>query len=121
MRAAALALFSALGLAASVTAAGAAPAAPPPVPSQDTDIVQVSGGCGWGFHRHHGYCVRNRHHRPYAYRPYYPHYGYYRPHRHYGYYGGGYGSENLNRPSPSDHIANQLNAQQLNRGYYWGY
>ena len=113
MRTAVLALIGAVGL--TVSVADAAPVAPPPPPSQAAGIVQVSGGCGWGFHRHHGYCVRNRHYRPYAYRPHYPYRGYYRP---YGYYGGGYGSEYLNRPSPSDHVANQLNAQQLGR---WGY
>ena len=117
MRAIPLALLSAFGLAAAVTAAGATPLAPPPATPQASDIVQVSGGCGWGFHRHHGYCVRNRY-RPYAYRPYYPHYGYYRPYPYYRYYGGSYGYEPWNRPSPSDHVANQLNAQQLGR---WGY
>ena len=47
-------------------------------------------------------------------RHYYGPYGYYRA---YPYYGGGY--ERWNRPSPSDHIANRLNAQEARRG--WGY
>jgi hypothetical protein len=113
----ALALASAVGLAAAVTAAGAAPNAPLAAPSHAANIVEASGGCGWGLHRRHGYCVPNhRHrHRPYVNRRYHRNYGYYRPHPSYGYYGGGY--ERWNRPSPSDHIANQLNAQQLGRGY----
>lgn len=114
MRAIALALFSAFGLAA-VTAAGAAPIAPSSAPPQAANTIEVAGGCGWGFHRHHGYCVRNYRYRPYAYS--YPRYRSYRSHP---YYGGGYGYEPWNRPSPSDYIANQLNAQQLNRGS-WGY
>jgi hypothetical protein len=44
-------------------------------------------------------------------------YGYYRAYpRGGGFYGGeGYGP--LNRPSPSDHVANQLNRRQLYGGY----
>ena len=108
-----LALLGALGLAASVVSATAAPTMPFPAPSQSSPIEQVSGGCGWGFHRsYRGYCVRNYRYRPYAYRRQYRPYGYYRPAP---YYGGGY--EPYNRPSPGDHIADQLNAQQLGRGY----
>jgi len=117
MRITTLTLFGTLGLAASVVSANAAPTITVLPAPQASNIVQVAGGCGWGFHRNYrGYCVRNYYPRPYAYsyRPYRP-YGYYQP---YPYYGGGY--EPLNRPSPSDHIANQLNAQQLGRGY-WGY
>jgi len=115
MRALVLALSSAFGLAVAVTAAGAAPNAPLAAPSHAANIIQASGGCGWGLHRRHGYCVPNDRRRPYANRRYQQNYGYHRPHRYYGYYGGGY--EPRNRPSPSDHIANQLNAQQLGRGY----
>ncbi len=109
MRIAALALFGALGIAITVTAADAAPAATAAVPHA-SDIVPVSGGCGRGFHRDPwGNCVANRwgYYRPYAYRqPYWP--GYY-------YYGDGY--EPWNRPSPTDHVARQLNRQQLMYGY----
>ncbi len=112
MRMTALVLFGALGLAASAMSASAAPIGAVTATPQASNIEEVAGGCGWGFHRFRGYCVRNRHYRPYAYyRPYYyPPYPYY--------YGGGY--EPWNRPSPGDYIANQLNAQELGRGY-WGY
>ena len=118
MRAKALALMGALGLAVGIASAEAAPMVPAAVSPETSNIVQVAQGCGRGFHRNYrGYCVRN--YRPHTYyrhsyrsRPYY---GYYRPYR---YYGGGY--EPWNRPSPSDHVANRLNAQQLHRGP-WGY
>jgi hypothetical protein len=112
MRLTALALSSALGFAMAVVSAHAAPAIPAPVASDALDIIQVAGGCGAGSHRNYrGYCARN-YPRPYAYqRRYYRPFSYYRP---YGNY------EPWNRPSPSDYIANRLNAQQLYRGP-WGY
>jgi hypothetical protein len=118
MRTKALALIGALGLAVGVMPAEAAPMVPAVVSPDFSNIVQVAQGCGRGFHRNYrGYCVRN--HRPHAYyRHYYrsrPYYGYYRT---YPYYGGRY--EPWNRPSPSDHVANRLNAQQRYRGP-WGY
>jgi hypothetical protein len=116
MRVTALALLGALGLAASVAGANAAPIVPALPAPADSNIVQVAGACGWGLHRNHrGSCVRNRAYRPYAYAP-----RYYRPHRYYrpyAYYGGG--NEFLNRPSPGDHVANWLNAQEARRS--WGY
>ena len=107
MRISALALFGALGLAASVAPASAAPPAAVLAPPQASNLELVAGGCGWGFHRHRGYCSPNHHYR---------HYGYYEPYYGDGYYGGGY--QPWNRPSPSDHVANQLNAQELS---HWGY
>ena len=97
--------LAALGLAASLAPANAALRAPSMAPPEAVNIVQVSAGCGYGFHpNHHGYCVRNHHYAPYAYR--YP-----RPYP-YRYYGGWSG------PSPSDYVANQLNRQELGRIYY---
>src|SRR5687767_10906470 len=100
MRVTALAFLGALGLAASVAPANAAPmAAAMPAPDV-SNIVQVAQGCGRGFHRNYrGFCVPNRTYRSYSYAP-----RSYRPsHRSYGYYGGG--NEYLNRPSPSDRAA----------------
>jgi len=92
------ALTLAAGLVAAVTvSANATPMVPNLKDQTASNIVQVSGGCGWAFHRNHrGFCVGNRHYRPYAYyRPHYRHYyhpyayyggGFYRPHRYwYGY------------------------------------
>ena len=117
MRSKALALAGAVGLGIFAVSANAAPLAPAPLASERSNIVQVAQGCGPDHHRnYHGYCVWN--HRPHAYygryHHYRPYYGYYRT---YPYYGGGY--ERWNRPSPSDHVAHQLNAQQARRG--WGY
>lgn len=95
-------LTGALGIACA-GAASAAPVLPPPGVPVTSNIEQVAGGCGWGFHRHHGYCVRNRHYRPYAYRYY----------RRYPYYGG----YPWYRSSPSDYVANELNARELGRMY----
>ena len=119
MRTNALALVGALGLSICAVSANAAPMAPAPLSAESSNLIQIAQGCGGGFHRNYrGYCVRN--YRPYAYRRHYrprPYYGYYRGYR---YYGSGY--EPWNRPSPSDHIANWLNAQQAHRGWgYWGY
>ena len=102
MRIAALTLAGALGLAASAITASAAPISPLPAAPQATNIIEVAGGCGWGFHPNRwGHCR--------------PNHGYYRPHAYYrphwrGYYGGGQGPW---WGSPSDHVANQLNHQQL--------
>jgi hypothetical protein len=102
-----LALVIAVGLGVCTAAANAMPLAPAPLSPEPSNIVQVAQGCGHSFHRnYHGYCVRNH-------RQYHGTYGYYRT---YPYYGGGY--ERWNRPSPSDHIANRLNAQEARRG--WG-
>ena len=100
MRTAAIGLISALALCAAASA-NAAPNAPAPANQQN--IIAVAGGCGGGFHPNRwGRCVPNRD-------------GYSRTYPHWGYYGGGYGP--MNRPSPSDHVANQLNRQQLYGGY----
>jgi hypothetical protein len=100
MRIAALSLIGAIGLAASVVSANAAPSVPSLVSQQETNIVLAAGGCGRGLHPSRwGHCVPNR-------------YASYGAHRYWhGYYGGGWGS-------PSDHVANQLNAQQLGRSGY---
>ena len=111
MRVPTAALLGAFGLiAASVTAATATPAVPAMPAPEVSNIVQVAQACGRSFHRNNrGFCVPNRVSRPYAYR---------RNYRPYGYYYGG-GNEYLNRPSPSDHAANWLNAQEARR--YWGH
>ena len=106
MRMAALSLIGAVCLAASAVAANAAPAVPSPVSQPESNIVQAAGGCGWGLHPNRwGHCVPNR-------------YGYYRPRPVWrGYYGGGYyGPRGWG--SPSDHVADQLNAQQRGRFRY---
>ena len=73
MRMAALTLIGALGLAASMTAANAAPIVPGPVIPQASNIVQAAGGCGWRFHPNRwGRCVPNRY-------GYYGTYGYHEP------------------------------------------
>jgi hypothetical protein len=107
MRKSAMLLLTALGLAAPLAPTIAAPRAPVVAPAGIANIVLVAGGCGAGFHRgYRGRCVRNRH---YVYRRYYgPPYAY------------GYAYQPWNRPSPGDYVANQLNAQELRRGY-WGY
>ncbi len=105
MRIAALSLIGAVCLAASAMAANAAPAAPSPVSQPGANIVQVAGGCGPGLHPNRwGRCIPNR-------------YGYYgaRPAWR-GYYGGGYAPHGWS--SPSDHVANHLNRQELGRAYY---
>jgi hypothetical protein len=102
MRIAAITAAGALGLAASAIAANAAPAVPGPADQQN--IIQIAGGCGWGFHPNRwGRCVPNR-------------YGYRAPSWR-GYYGGGY----YRWHSPSDRVANQLNRQELGRLGGWGY
>ena len=81
MRITVLALLGVLAVAVPVVSAYAGPRAPAPAPADVSNIVQIAGGCGAGFHR------------------------YYEP---------------WNRPSPSDYVARELNAQQLYRGP-WGY
>jgi len=67
MHVAALALVGALGFGASAVSASAAPPAPNLDAPQASNIVQVAGGCGRGFHPNRwGRCVPNR-------------YGYYGP------------------------------------------
>jgi hypothetical protein len=87
MRLAALALVGAIGFMFSAAPANAAPAVPNLATDQISNVVQVAGGCGRGFHRNYrGFCVRNyyRPYRPRYARPYYPaprYYGYHRPYR----------------------------------------
>ncbi|MGE5269634.1 MAG: GCG_CRPN prefix-to-repeats domain-containing protein [Thiohalocapsa sp.] len=121
MRITGFALGGALALAAS--AASAAPIAAP-APAQQPNIINVAYGCGWGFHpnrwgrclpnrRHYrGHAYWHRHYRPYAYwrHHHYRPYAYWRPYWR-GYYGSSYG------PSPSDHVANQLNWREMHRIY----
>jgi len=77
-------VLSLFGVAAS---ARAAPVIPNPGPQHDLSIIQVWGGCGWGFHPNRwGRCVPNRYG---YYRPHWRGYYGYRPHWG-GYYGGGY-------------------------------
>ena len=92
MKLTAMILIGALGLAATMASARAAPILPSPDTQQAPGIVQVWGGCGWGAHPVPGHwsrwrggwipphCAPNYWHRPYAwYRPYWGwrHYGYY--------------------------------------------
>jgi hypothetical protein len=110
MRVRAITFASALGFAAAVVSASAAPS----IPGQQTaslNVTQIAGGCGSGWHPNHsGRCVPNRYHYYGNYRPYW---------RPYPYYGDGY--EPWNRPSSGDYgVANQLNRQQLGRPW-WGY
>jgi hypothetical protein len=99
-----LILVGAFALAASAASASAAPIAPGPGARQTENVVAIAAGCGWGFHpNRRGHCVPNRY-GYYGPRPYWP-----------GYYG--YGYEPWNRPSPTDHVANQLNRQELMSRY----
>jgi hypothetical protein len=94
----AIALAGALAAIAAASAS-AAPVMPNAGTEQATNIVQVAGGCGRGFHPNHwGRCVPNR-------------YGYYRP-----YWSGPYHRWH----EPHDYVANDLNRRQLG-GYRWGY
>jgi len=102
MRMAALSLIGSVCLAVSAMTANAAPAVPGPVGQPEANIVQVAGGCGPGLHPNgHRRCTPNR-------------YGYAHPAWR-GYYGGGY---YRGWGSPSDHVANQLNARELGRYGY---
>ena len=79
MRAPVSALIGALGLAAVAVSAQGAPIAPTTSSQMNHSIIQVAGGCGWGFHpTPWGDCVPNR-------------YGYYRPYYWHPPYWGGYG------------------------------
>jgi hypothetical protein len=85
MRAATLIVIGALSMATWAFPAKAAPMAPTLHLMAPSNIVQVWGGCGWGFHpTYWGGCVPNRRY----YRPYwrYRHYGYYRPYWRYHHY-----------------------------------
>ena len=114
MRIAILTLLAGTGFLGLAVSAQAGPVAPVPAAPTASNVIQVAGGCGLGFHRtRRGYCVPNRHayYRPYpVWRPYWPGYSYYP-----GYYGDGY--EPWNRPSPTDRVANQLNRQERYYGY----
>jgi len=84
MRLAALTLAAGLATAAAAVSANATPVLPNLNDQTASNIIQVSGGCGRGFHRNHrGFCSPN-HYRPYTY---YRPYVYYQP---YAFYGGGY-------------------------------
>ena len=102
MRAAIFGFIGGLALAATATA-NAAPSAP--APAEHSNIIAVAGGCGPGMHpTRWGHCVPNRR------------YGYYRAYPRGGFYGGD-GYEPWNQPSPTDHVANQLNRRELHGGY----
>jgi hypothetical protein len=79
MRLAGIGLIGGLGLLAAAGSANAAPVVPNL--EHSTNVIQVWGGCGPGWHPSRwGNCRPNR-------------YGYYAPYRYYGrpyYYGGGY-------------------------------
>src|SRR5881392_2963764 len=103
MRITAAILVGALGLAAAAVSANAAPVLP--ANQHDTNIVQVAGGCGPGLHpTRWGRCVPNR-------------YSNYRASPRRGFYGGD-GYQPWNRPSPTDHVARELNRRQLYGGGY---
>ena len=86
MRLATLALASAFGLTLASVSAGAVPLVPARDGQQSSNIIEVAGGCGPGWHpTRWGHCAPHR----YGYGHYYG-YGYrYRPYRNY-YYGGGH-------------------------------
>jgi hypothetical protein len=107
MRLAALAFAGAIGVTLAAGSANAAPIVPNPASDQLSNIVQVAGGCRWGFHPNRwGRCMPNR-------------YGYARPRPYWrAPYGGPYGG--YYRRGPSDYVANQLNAQELGRVYSGG-
>ena len=92
MRFASLILIAGLAFATASISANATPLPPNIGEEAASNIVQVAGGCGRGFHRNYrGFCVRNYYRpyaysyaRPYYYRPYYPaprYYNYYGPYR----------------------------------------
>ncbi len=87
MRATMLVVVAALSMAATgAVPANAAPMMLNDITKASPNIVQVWGGCGWGFHpTYWAGCVPNR---PHYYRPYwrYRHYGYYRPYWRYRYW-----------------------------------
>ena len=84
-RLARLAVLGTIALGSTMAAASAAPIVPNGSSQTNPSIVQVWGGCGWGFHpTPWDRCVPNR----WGYHRYQPYYGY-RPHWR-SYYGGGY-------------------------------
>jgi hypothetical protein len=88
MRLAALAVVSAFGLTVASASAGAVQIVPMLDDQQASNIIQIAGGCGRGFHPNRwGYCAPNRRYG-YRYRPYYRYS--YRPYYRDYYYGGGY-------------------------------
>jgi hypothetical protein len=96
MRMTAAILVGTLGMATAAMSANAAPVVPSP--ANETNVVQVAGGCGPGFHPNRwGRCVPNR-------------YSYYGHH----YWGGPYRGWR----SPSDNVARDLNRRELGRNYY---
>lgn len=109
MRIAAVILAGALGLALSTPSANAAPFVPGPA-GAESNIVEVAGGCGRGFHPNRwGRCVPSRYSqaRPRTY------YRYAQPRTSwYGY--------PRRWHSPTDHVARQLNRQELGRIYSGG-
>jgi hypothetical protein len=103
MRTAIIGFVGGLALAAAATAQ-AAPSAP--APTGQHNIITAAGGCGPGFHPNPwGRCVPHRS-------------SYYQAYPRWGYYGGGDGYGPQNHPSPSDHIARELNGRQLYGGGY---
>jgi hypothetical protein len=97
-RLASLAVLGTIALGSIMAPANAAPIIPNSSSQTNPSIVQVWGGCGWGFHPNPwGRCVPNRwgysRYRPYyGYRPYWRSYSYggdyYYPHwRHRYWYG----------------------------------
>ena len=106
MRVAYVTFAAVLGFAASAVSVNAAPNVPSLDTVRNSNVVEVAGGCGRGFHPNPwGRCVPHR-------------YGFYGPRRDrgYPYYGGGYGPRSW---SPSDRVANELNRRELHRN--WGY
>jgi hypothetical protein len=102
MRTAIIGFVGGLALAAAATAQ-AAPSVPALAGQQN--IIAAAGGCGPSFHPNRsGRCVPNR-------------YSYYRAYPRWGYYGGGDGYGPQNHPSPSDHVARELNRRQLYGGF----
>ena len=76
MRRGSLGLIGLVALAGMCTSASATPLFPNSGSPHRANIVQVWGGCGWGFHPNRwGHCVPNR--WGYWHRPYWRHYGYY--------------------------------------------
>jgi len=86
LRATALALVAAFGIALAAPATQAAPAVPPDMGSTVTNLVPVAGGCGPGLYprrsvdrygRWRVRCVPRNYYRPAPYYPARPYYRYY--------------------------------------------
>lgn len=86
MRATTLVVVAALSLASAwAVPANAAPMIPNPAANAPSNIIQVWGGCGWGFRpTYWGGCVPNGYYRPHW------RYGYHRRFWRRGYWRGGY-------------------------------